>query len=545
MSSVSSTNGSSMLRLTGMASGLDVDSTVKALMTSYSSKLDKMKQQRQLVQWRQDAYRDVISDVKSFKSSYFDILNRDKDMLLASNYSSFNVTATDSVNSTGTTSVTATANASAAAGQYLVHVNQLAQAAAISVDSPTYSSTTTLSSLGLGSGDITLSLDYGTTSNKVITINNSTGTKTVGDLITEISSQTSGAVVAGFSELTGKFTLKTSATGASTLHVDTGAAATALGISDASNTGQDASVTISPPGVATIGGGTTITRSSNSFNVDGVTYNLNRADAATQYTTLNVSPDEDKTFDKIKAFIDKYNELVDTIQTKIEEKKSLDYQPLTDQQKESMSEDQITAWEKKAKAGVLRSDSSLDTMLTQLRSAFYDKVEAAGISLSEVGLSTSRDTTERGKIILTQDATGEYKLKTAIKEHGEALVKLFTNQSDVPYSVNNNSTQRLERYNENGVFQRINDIFENYTTTSLDNNGHRGILTDMAGIKGTISEYSNSIYADLKKRDKAISEMLVKISDKETQLYKKFSTLETYLNQMNSQQSYLSSQLSS
>ncbi|MHC1682456.1 MAG: flagellar filament capping protein FliD [Clostridiaceae bacterium] len=547
MSSVGSASSSSALRITGLASGLDVDSTVKALMTSYNNKLDKMKQQKQLVQWRQDAYRDIISDVKSIKDTYFDQINREKYLLSsASSYSAFNITATDSVNSTGTTSVSATANAGATAGQYLVHVDQLAQASTISVNNPTFSSTTKLSDLGLGVGDITLTLDYNTTSDKVITVNNSSGLKTVGDLLTEISSQTSGAVIGSFSELTGKFTLKTSATGStSSIHVDAGATAVALGISNSTGIGQqDSILTISPPGVATIGSGTTITKSSNSFTVDGVTYNLKRTDAVGQYTTLGVSTDTDKTFDKIKDFIDKYNELVDKIQTKIEEKKSLDYQPLTDTQKEEMTEDQIEAWEKRAKAGVLRNDTSLDRMLTEMRRAFFDKVESAGISLSEAGLSTSKDTTERGKIILTQDSSGEYKLKTTIKNNGTALVSLFAKESTTQYDINNDSTQRSTRYNENGIFQRINDILTSYTTTSLDNNGHRGVLTEKAGIKGTISEYSNSIYTDLKNRDKAISAMIDKIADKETQLYKRFSALETYLNKMNSQQSYLSQNLS-
>lgn len=559
MSSVSSSSSTkSALRITGMASGLDVDSTVKALMTSYNSKLEKMKQQRQLVQWRQDSYRDIITDIKSMKSTYFDQLNREKYLLSSSSYADYKITATDSVNSTGTTSANVTANASATAGQYLIHVDQLAAAPTITVNSPTYSSSTKLTDLGSGysSGVVSLTLSYNSTTsetNKVITIDNTSGAKTVGDLVSAINSQSSGSVVASFSELTGKFTIKTATTGTtSSISITAGSSNTAgtsdlasdLGIKMAGIGAQNAKVTIAPPGVTAIGSGTPVEKTSNTFTVDGVTYNLNRVDAAGQYTTLGVSKDTTATFDKIKGFIDKYNEFVDKIQKKIEEKKSLDYQPLTDTQKEEMTEEQITAWETKAKAGVLRSDSTLENMLLEMRRSFFDKVEAAGISLSEVGLSTSQDTTERGKIILTQDSTGEYKLKNAIKNNGAALVSIFTNQSSTPYSVNNTLVQRSTRYNENGIFQRINDIMTAYTTTTLDSNNHRGVLVERAGIKGTVSEYSNSIYNDLKSRDKAINAMLDKISTKETQLYKQFSNLETYMNRMNSQSSWLSQQLS-
>lgn len=558
MSGVSSaSSASSMLRVTGMASGLDVDSTVKQLMSAYNTRLDKMKQDRQLVQWRQDLYREVIDNVNTFKSTYFDQLNRDNYMLSSGSYSNFDISTVNSLNSTATPSASVTAGASAVSGQYLVQVTQLAQESTLKGDAlaNTVTSSTKLTDLngGLNAAGLNLSLTYNngsgaTTTN--VTLDNSSGTKTISDLINAISTQTSGNVTASFSQLTGQFTLKTASTGASTaISVDAASNATlttALGNIQKAGAGQqDAIAKIAAPGVNSIAAGTTVTKSSNSFAIDGVNYNLKKADdvVSGEYSIINVNTNVDKTFDKVKGFIDKYNDMIDKIQTKIEEKKNLSYPPLTDAQKESMTDDQIKAWEDKAKQGILKGDSSLQSMLDSMRGTFYAAVQDAGISLTDAGLSTSTDITQRGKIILTQDSTGEYKLKSAIRDHGAQLVNLFTKTSDIPYSVDNSAADRATRYNQSGIFQRINDIMNDYTTTTLNSGKHRGILVDKAGIKNTISEYSNSIYTDLVDRDKAISDMKEKITDKENQYYSQFSKLETYMNQMNSQSSWLSSQL--
>ena len=59
---------SNIQRITGMASGLDVDSLVKGMMQPYNARVDKAKQDRDLLQWKQDAYRDTLTDLNTFKS---------------------------------------------------------------------------------------------------------------------------------------------------------------------------------------------------------------------------------------------------------------------------------------------------------------------------------------------------------------------------------------------------------------------------------------------------------------------------------------------
>ena len=59
----------------------------------------------------------------------------------------------------------------------------------------------------------------------------------------------------------------------------------------------------------------------------------------------------DKTVDLMKQFVEDFNEIMDDLNTKTRERKNSKYSPLTEAQKEAMTEKEIELWEKKAKAG--------------------------------------------------------------------------------------------------------------------------------------------------------------------------------------------------
>ena len=62
-------------RITGMYSGLDVDKLVKDLTKVEQIKVDKLNKEKQTIQWKQEAYRDIVNIFKGFKDKYFDILS--------------------------------------------------------------------------------------------------------------------------------------------------------------------------------------------------------------------------------------------------------------------------------------------------------------------------------------------------------------------------------------------------------------------------------------------------------------------------------------
>ena len=60
-------------RISGLASGLDVDQIVKDLMRSYQMRIDKVKQNKQIWQWRQEDYRAINTSLLSLRNTVFDL----------------------------------------------------------------------------------------------------------------------------------------------------------------------------------------------------------------------------------------------------------------------------------------------------------------------------------------------------------------------------------------------------------------------------------------------------------------------------------------
>lgn len=308
--------------------------------------------------------------------------------------------------------------------------------------------------------------------------------------------------------------------------------------------GKDAIVEITPPGSTTA---TPVTKTSNSFTIDNVTYNLIKDPAGTEYTVnLTTQANAEDSVKKIKAFIDKYNALVEKVNDKLTEKKDYNYKPLTADQKKEMEEDDIKTWEEKAKKGVLKNDGDLQQILLDMRTAFMSGVDAAGIRLSEIGIDTYggfESVSKPGQLKID-----EAKLKKALEERGDQVMKLFTasepSDSNLPTTMPAKYTDATKwkeqyKYDNTGIFKRIESIINN-SAGKFDS-----ILLKKAGYEGTASEFDNTITEQIKDQDKAISELNRKLYDKQEKYYQMFARLESAMNQMNAQQSWLAQQLGS
>ncbi|HBY20209.1 MAG TPA: hypothetical protein DEG71_04240 [Clostridiales bacterium] len=277
-----------------------------------------------------------------------------------------------------------------------------------------------------------------------------------------------------------------------------------------------------------------IVRNSNSFTVNNVKYNLKAT--TTNTLDINMSVDTDKIYENIKTFIEKYNEMIDSVNTKVDEEYDRDYQPLTDEQKESMTDEQITIWETKAKTGLLENDSTLKSMVYKMRTAMMEAVGGVSGTLSSIGISTSSYEDE-GK--LTIDET---KLKAAIESDPDKVVNLFAKKSESTPSYTRTLTlaQRTARYNEEGIANRLSDILDDNISTYRDVNGNKGTLVEKAGIVGDASEVTNFFIKQIIQYQTDIDEMQDKLDDKESRYYQKYAALETAIQKMNAQASSFS-----
>ena len=108
------------MRITGLATGLDMDEIVSSTMKAYRIKIDQKTQKKDIVEIKQQLYRDVMSDASKFYDKYFDITKSDS-LLKPSNYKAVKFTSsTDSVKVTSSneaklSNYTITGNAATAA----------------------------------------------------------------------------------------------------------------------------------------------------------------------------------------------------------------------------------------------------------------------------------------------------------------------------------------------------------------------------------------------------------------------------------------------
>lgn len=73
--------------VSGLASGIDTESVVQSMLSGIQVKIDKQTQKQKQIEYKQEAYRDVITSINDFKSKYFS-LTSSSSIRLASLYGS-------------------------------------------------------------------------------------------------------------------------------------------------------------------------------------------------------------------------------------------------------------------------------------------------------------------------------------------------------------------------------------------------------------------------------------------------------------------------
>ena len=503
MSSVNS------VRIPGLATGMDTDQMIKDMLTGEQSKIDKVFQNQQMVKWQQETYRDITKNVKGFYDKYFSVTS--KDYILGSK--SFN---TITVNSSNNSVITATGSSSASNINYKFDVKQLATSKTMSASSAsngvTIKKDSTLEELGLLVDGATFKISTGEgKESKVITINKD---DKVSDLIDKINESFPGEVKASFSDMTGKLTISSNTTGdSSTLKIidvekdadgnyvnkDTSDSLSFLKMSETE--GKNAEVIVMDSAGKVI---KELNESKNTFNIDGITYNLNGVGQASLTSTQDVTP----VVEKLESFINDYNKIMDDIYDLVTQKKSNGYPPLTEAQKKEMTEEEIKNWDKKSKEGMLRNDSELRAFMDDMKSAMLGPFESLGKSLSDIGITSVDNYNKPGQIKLDVD-----KFTKVLQENGDLAEKITT-----------------------GVFDKVKTNMYKYVGSSTS------IFAKKAGIEKTSTDLNNLYSEQIRKQEEQIKKLTSKMKTKEQQLYSKFARLEATMSKLNSQMNYFVNQ---
>ena len=291
--------------------------------------------------------------------------------------------------------------------------------------------------------------------------------------------------------------------------------------------------------------GQEVVKFSNSFQMDGMTYTFHETfnssgidsegkiivDDTSEEIKIQVNKNTDEIISNIKNFVEEYNKIVDHINTLMYQKKDRDYPPLTEDQKKGMKEEEIKAWEDKAKSGLLNGDMELRKLLDQMRMAVYQDVEGAGISMAEIGITTSPNYMDGGRLVINEE-----KLNSALEGKYDSVIKLFTKSSEIPYGSGNQS----QRYKENGLSNRLDDILKDAVRTSTVD-GKKGYLVEKAGLLNDATSVTNQITKQIEQYDKRVSVLLERWKVQEKALYQKFAAMETMMMKLQTQQNNLAS----
>lgn len=277
--------------------------------------------------------------------------------------------------------------------------------------------------------------------------------------------------------------------------------------------GTNSSITVSSDGENFV----TYTSATNSFNFDGTNINLSNAEnfvAATEdeYITIDTARDTSGIKDAIVKFVDDYNKLLDDLYDEVTTSRPKSsgsyYDPLTEEQKEEMSEDEIKNWNENAKKGLLYRDTSVQRFLSDLRGAMASAVD--GMTLGAMGITLTDSWQDHGKLEID-----ESKLDNAISTYGDKIADFFTS--------------------ENGLAAKLEKTVDNAISTKTNKYGY---LTSLAGMANTKTDKDNQIFRQMESIQDLIDRLTEKYENEQDSYWNRFTALEKYMAQAQQQQSY-------
>lgn len=489
-----------VMRVGGIISGMEIEDMVDKLMEAERKPLERMEQERTLLEWKRDGYREINRALLEVEDALFD-------MKLSRTYNP------KSVSSSQEHAVTATASSSVINGSYEINVSQLAEnEMQIGKLAENIDLNSELSPDLHGTHVFHTYNEDGSRNDHEIVIEEG---QTLNEVLRNISRDNNN-VRAFFDETSQSIVFETDRTG---VYNENGNEIEFSARTDGADlfsffglANGEATVKEAKNAKFTYNDGLELTSKSNNYSINGL--NLEFNDVTDGNARLSVTNDVEESFEKIKSFVDKYNEAIELMNRSQTERKNYDYHPLSDEQKAEMTEDQIEKWEEQAKSGILRGETTIQSGLYSMRQSWYSKVETDGeySLLSEIGINTSSNYLDGGKLIIDED-----KLRNALQENPDDVYKLFSNNSSDE---------------SRGLMNRLED--------SLKQTKRK--IEDKAGRESTTHLEGYSLGKQMKDLNNRIEEFEKKMVQVEERYWRQFTQMEQAIARFNDQASFLFAQ---
>lgn len=396
-----------------------------------------------------------------------------------------------------------------------------------------------------------------------VAIEGLTKDSSINDILSKINSTTNAGVKATYVDATGQFMLVSSETGAGreiSLDSNLSKVLFGQGVERDSNgkiqTDKDGNVQYNKgAGIdegknaiicVSYGNGVDVKmeRASNTFDLEGLSVTVSGAfggkfekDATTGKevwkadsaggVTFTAKADVDGIVERVKGFFEDFNKLAGDVNKEITTRPDSSYGPLTDEQKKEMDETSIENWENRAKQGMLYGDSAMRDLSTDVQGIFLKLMNNVGFEeLKAMGITYSDDYGDGGTI-----SFDESKFRAAVEKDSEAVGNVFTGGGEV----------------SKGLVDIMDETFTPYATRYSSKNGggtgkgSYGRLIEIAGSeKKPTTLLNNQLYRDIEDIQDLIERLQSQLKSEQDRYISQFTTMETLLNQMNTQSSYLS-----
>lgn len=490
------------MRISGLATGMDTETIIRDMMNAHRIPLDKITQKKQYLEWQLDDYRTVNRNLFDFSQKTFDT------MILSKTFNQKTVEVS-APNDVSIRNVSATNDFSGT-----LQVEQLAKNATLQggvlkqndVKLTTEQvNTAKLSDLGLATDGSFVTIEVqapGEAEAKTLTFSS---LDSIGAVLTQINKETGAQ--AFFDEHTGKIAMTAKKSGegnliiqgdlATALQIQTSAAGDSVAGGATTQAGQNAKFTFN---------GLQTERSSNTFQLNGFEVTLKAANKTD--ITFSSAPDTEKIFESVVKYVDDYNKLIEDLNKQIREPRYRSFQPLSDEQKKEMKEKEIELWEEKAKSGTLRNDSTISSMLTQMRTALTGSIEGLG-SLKDIGITTSKNYLDHGKLVINEE-----ELKAAISADPSKVHEMFSKEGETQV--------------EQGFARRLRGIVDETQKSIAKRAGKVGDVNDTFTLGRTLKDMNNQI-----------SRFEERLKMTEDRYWKQFTAMERAIQRANAQSASL------
>lgn len=539
------------IRITGLNSGLDTEAIISELVSAYRTKEEKYQKAQTKLSWKQDAWKDLNIKVRSL---YDNISN----LRFTSAWTMKKTTVSDS------TKATVTAAGSCVNGTQTLKIKQLAKGTYITGGeisntsagtAPT--SATKLSELGYtGSGG---DIQVKDSSGNVVKTVSVTGNTTIKDLVSALNG--AGDTKTSFDATNKRIFMTSNKTGeqnAFSLDGDADILKT-VGLSKEGGASivdaQDSEIELN---------GAKFTSANNTYTVNGLTIDC-LAETGNSEISITTSVDTQSMYDQVKSFLSQYNSLMKEMYSLYNADSAKGYEPLTDSEKDQMTDTEVEKWEEKIKAALLRRDDTLDGIMSTMKNAMstsyyiyngnavtydsdkqYYKCNGNAIKNSDGSYVTSAS---QLKLWASANGAKKYSLSSfGIKT--EAYATMTANSSQDAYHIDGDADDSVSKNNSDVLLNMLSSDPDTVSSfmKQLTSGLYSAIDTKMKSVKGLSSSYT--IYNDIEMAREysdytdTISKWEDKLTDLEDSYYKKFAAMESALASLQSQSSSLSSLLS-